>query len=202
MMRRPGVVSLLLGVLGAAAVAATSATSQQTADRSHPPALGPAPALHLPAIDKRALSNGLPVWILSVHKVPTVHLQLAVRAGIAADPSGKFGLSSLTADMLDEGAGTRSALEIADAIDFLGAELSTNGGSDASFVDLHVPTARLADALPIMADVIARPTFPDAELKRLREERLAALLEAQDEPDQLIQFAFPRLVFGPQHRYG
>ena len=202
MMRRAGVVSLLLVALVAAAVAATSATPQQMPDRSRPPALGPAPALHLPAIEKRALSNGLPVWILGVHKVPTVHLQLAVRAGIAADPAGKFGLSSLTADMLDEGAGTRSALEIADAIDFLGAELSTNGGSDASFVDLHVPTARLANALPIMADVIARPTFPDAELKRLREERLASLLEAQDDPEQLIQFAFPRLVFGQQHRYG
>ncbi|HYT74531.1 MAG TPA: pitrilysin family protein, partial [Vicinamibacterales bacterium] len=130
------------------------------------------------------------------------HLELAVRAGIASDPAGKFGLSSLTADMLDEGAGSRTALEIADAIDFLGAELSTTGSADASYVDLHVPIARLADALPIMADVVTRPTFPDAELKRLRDERLASLLEAQDDSEQLVQFAFPRLVFGPQHRYG
>jgi predicted Zn-dependent peptidase len=73
---------------------------------------------------------------------------------------------------------------------------------DAAFVQLHVPVARLADALPIMADVIARPTFPDAELKRLRDERLAALLEMQDDPEQLVRVAFPRLVFGSQHRYG
>ena len=98
--------------------------------------------------------------------------------------------------MLDEGAGTRNALEIADAVDFLGAELSAIGAVDASYVDLHVPVARLADALPIMADVVARPTFPDAELKRLRDERLASLLETEDDPEQLIQVAFPRLVFG------
>jgi len=104
--------------------------------------------------------------------------------------------------MLDEGAGSRNALEIADAVDYLGAELSTTGTPDATFVDLHVPVARLADALPIMADVVARPTFPEAELNRLREERLASLLEMQDDPEQLIQVAFPRLVFGPQHRYG
>ena len=53
-----------------------------------------------------------------------------------------------------------------------------------------------------MADVVARPTFPEAELKRLREELLASLLEAQDDPEQLVQLAFPRVVFGPTHRYG
>jgi zinc protease len=193
--------SVLLAGLGVAAVAVVTVAAQMP-DRSHPPAIGPAPALHLPAIEKRTLSNGLSVWIMGVHKVPTVHLELAIRAGIASDPAGKYGVSSLTADMLDEGAGARNALEIADAIDFLGAELSTTGSADASFVDLHVPVARLADALPVLADVVARPTFPEAELKRLRDERLAALLEAQDDPEQLIQFAFPRLVFGPQHRYG
>jgi predicted Zn-dependent peptidase len=183
-------------------VAAASAAAQQLPDRSKPPALGPAPALKLPPIEKRTLSNGLTVWIMGVHKVPTVHLELTVRAGIAADPPQKFGLASLTADMIDEGAGARTALEIADAIDFLGADLSSSGSADASYVDLHVPVARLADALPIMADVVARPTFPEAELNRLREERLASLLEIQDDPEQLIQVAFPRLVFGDTHRYG
>jgi zinc protease len=176
--------------------------AQQAPDRSKAPAVGPAPALHLPAIEKRTLSNGLPVWIMGVHKVPTAHLELVVRAGVASDPAGKFGLASLTADMLDEGAGTRSALQVADAIDFLGADLSTGGSPDASLVDLHVPVARLADALSVMADVVARPAFPEDELKRLREERLASLLEAQDDPEQLISFAFPRLVYGVKHRYG
>jgi predicted Zn-dependent peptidase len=134
--------------------------------------------------------------------VPTVHLELTVRTGGASDPKGRYGLASLTADMLDEGAGTRSALEIADAVDFVGANLSADAAVDATYVELHVPVARLGAALPIMADVVARPTFPAAELKRLREERLASLLEAQDDPDQLVQFAFPRVVFGKEHRYG
>jgi zinc protease len=191
---------LLCAVACAAAVCAVSA--QQAPDRSHPPQVGPPPALHLPAIEKRTLSNGLAVWIMGVHKVPTVHLKLVVRAGVAADPPGKFGLASLTGAMLDEGAGSRSALEIADAIDFLGAELTTGGTPDASFVDLHIPVARIADGLAVMSDVVARPTFPESELKRLRDERLASLLEAQDDPEQLVAFAFPRLVYGARHRYG
>jgi predicted Zn-dependent peptidase len=174
----------------------------QQADRSKPPAVGPAPSLKLPPITKRTLSNGLQVWVIGVHKVPTVHLELAIRTGVAADPPGKFGLASLTADMLDEGAGTRSALQISDDIDYLGASLETAAAPDATYVELHVPVARLGEALPIMADVVMRPAFPDAELKRLREERLATLLEMEDDPEQLVTVAFPRLVFGEQHRYG
>ena len=188
--------------VGACALSISLASAQQPADRSKPPVPGPAPSLKLPPLETRTLSNGLQVRVMGVHKVPTVHLQLAVRTGITADPAGKLGVASLTADLLDEGAGSRSALEIADAIDFLGAELSTSGGVDATFIDLHVPVARLADALPVMVDVVARPTFPESELNRLREERLASLLEIQDDPEQLIQVAFPRLVFGARHRYG
>ncbi len=175
---------------------------QQAPDRSVAPKPGPPPALKLPPIEKRTLSNGLPVWVVELHKVPVVHISLIVKSGSAADPRGKFGLASLTAEMLDEGAGSRNALQIADAVDYLGANLSTSSTSDASYVELHVPLARLGDALPIMADVALRPTFPQDELQRVREELLTSLIQAEDDPESLIEFAFPRLVYGPQHRYG
>ena len=182
--------------------APAAATAQQAPDRSVAPKPGPIPALKVPEIQKRTLSNGLAVWIVELHKVPVVHATLVFRSGAGADPPGKFGIASLTADMLDEGAGRRDALQIADAVDYLGANLSTSSTSDATSIDLHVPVARLGDALPIMADVALRPTFPQEELQRVREELLTSIVQAEDDPESLIQFAFPRLVFGPQHRYG
>ena len=181
---------------------ASAGALQQPPDRSAAPKPGPPPALKLPAIHKRTLSNGLPVWIVELHKVPVVHVTLVVKSGAGADPRGKYGIANLTAEMLDEGAGKRNALQIADAVDYLGAGLSTSSTSDASFVDLHVPVARLGDGLPIMADVTMRPTFPQDELQRVREDLLTSLVEARDDPASLIRFAFPRLVFGAQHRYG
>jgi zinc protease len=155
---------LLLSFLAVALVAAGAiALRAQSADRSKLPASGPVPALKLPAIEKRQLSNGLPVWIVELHEVPVVQVNLVVLSGSAADPNGKYGIASMTAAMLDDGAGRRSALEIADAVDFLGADLGTTSGVDSSAVRLHVPVARLADALPIMADVVERPTFPKDE---------------------------------------
>ncbi len=171
-------------------------------DRSRPPAPGPAPTVTLPAIQKRALSNGVPVLIVEQHEVPVAQIDLILKSGTAADPAGKYGLASFTAAMLDEGAGSRDALQIADAIDYLGAELTTGSGVDVSSVRLHVPTARLAEALPIMADVVLRPTFPAAEIDRLRDERLTDLQQARDDPAEIIRAAFPLVVFGAQHRYG
>ena len=189
-------------VLICAVATAAAAVAQQRPDRSKPPALGPTPQLKLPPIQKRALSNGLSVWIVEAHKVPLVQVNLLVQAGSGDDPAGKFGLSSLTAAMLDEGAGTKTALQIADEIEFLGADLSTTSSFDASAVRLNVPVTRLAAALPIMADVAVRPTFPQAELDRLRQERLTALLQARDDAAQVAPLAFARTVFGSTHRYG
>lgn len=192
------------GLVAAALVAATSITvaGQQAPDRSSPPTPGPPPALKLPAIEKRTLTNGLPVWIVQHHEVPLAQINLIVRSGSAADPAGKFGVAAFTAAMLDEGAGSRSALELAEAIDFLGAQLSTTSSFDQSGIRLSTPTARMEDALALMADVALRPTFPSADLERLRTERLTQLLQARDDPALLVQLAFPRVVFGREHRYG
>jgi predicted Zn-dependent peptidase len=192
----------LIWLIAGVGLVSAVAVGAQNPDRSKPPALGPAPSLKLPAIQKTRLGNGLPVWIVEHHEVPIAQVNLIVRSGSAADPIGKYGVGSMTAAMLDEGAGSRSALELADAIDFLGATVGTTSTSDLSAVRLSVAVARLGDALPLMADIALRPTFPSQELERLRKERLTALLQAKADPAGIIQIAFPRTVFGPIHRYG
>jgi predicted Zn-dependent peptidase len=192
----------LTALVSIVAVVVASVPAGQAPDRTRPPALGPAPALELPPIQKQALSNGLPVWIVEMHEVPVADVTLVVKSGAAADPSGKFGLASFTAAMLDEGAGSLGALELADAVDFLGASVSTGSSYDVSSVRLHTPVSRLDAALPLMADVARRPTFADSELERLKQERLTSLLQTRDNPGALAAVAFSRTLYGPRHRYG
>jgi predicted Zn-dependent peptidase len=177
-------------------------TAQQRPDRSKPPLPAAPPALKLPPIQKHTLSNGLAVRLIEQHEVPLVQINLIVRAGSATDPAGKYGVASMTAAMLDEGAGGRPALDLADAIESLGAQLSTSSSFDYSAVRLSTPVAQLAAATTLMADVAQRPDFPPAELERLRKERLTQLLQARDDPASIVSLAFPRLVFGEKHRYG
>ena len=191
-----------LSSLIALAVLTTAVLAAQAPDRSKPPALGPVRSLKLPPIQKRALSNGLPVWIVAMREVPVVDLTMLVRSGSAADPAGKFGLANFTAAMLDEGAGPRNALDLADAVDFLGASLSTSSGFDQSSVGLHTPASKLDAALPLFADVVLRPTFPQTDLERVRKERLTSILQTRDDPASLASIAYSRLLFGPNHRWG
>lgn len=197
---------LAAGGLGLRALAlllacAANATAQGP-DRSKPPVPGTPPDVVLPAVQKRALSNGLPVWIVEQHEVPVVRVLLVARAGGDTDPAGKFGVASMMASMMEEGAGDRDALALADAVDFLGASLDVRSGLDDSAVSLGVPVARLAQALPLMADVALRPAFAPAELERLRQQALTGLLQVRDNPAALASRAFARVVFGPTHRYG
>ena len=178
------------------------AVHAQAPDRSRPPQPGPPPELRLPPIQKRQLSNGLPVWIVELHEVPAAQVNLLVMSGGADDPPRRFGLANMTAAMLEQGAGARTALQIADAVDYLGADLSAGSGMDSSVVRLHVPVARLAEALPVMADVALRPTFPADELDRVRQERLTSILQSRDDPPAISSAAFARVLFGTNHRYG
>ena len=172
------------------------------ADRSHPPKPGPARALKLPPVERLSLSNGVNVLLVGVHEVPVVEVVLVVRAGATADPAGREGTAAMTADLLDEGAGGKDALALADAIDFLGATIGAGASWDASTVRLRVPVARLDAALALMADVALRPDFPEAELRRLRKEALTDLLQARDVPGAIASRALAQAVFGPGHRYG
>ena len=193
--------STLVLALAACVVAAPSALRGQ-ADRSQPPKPGPARPLKLPAVERHALANGVKVLLVGMHEVPVVEVILVLRAGATTDPAGREGLAAMTADMLDEGAGGKDALALADAADFLGAKISAAASWDASTVRLRVPVARLDDALALLADVALRPDFPEAELQRLRKEALTELLQARDEPGAIANRALAQAVFGPSHRYG
>jgi predicted Zn-dependent peptidase len=140
--------------------------------------------------------------IVEQHELPVADFIMLVRTGGEADPARLGGLASLTAAMLDEGTTTRSALEIADQTAFLGADLSTSSGWDRSFVSLHTTTAKLDSALALFGDVVLHPALPQADLARVRKERLTALLQLEDYGPAIADRVFDRVVFGDHTPYG
>src|SRR6267154_2031358 len=112
----------LAGLLVAVSIVAVSGQA-----RGRRPDAGSSSGL-TPVILKRQLSNGLPVWIVEQHELPVVQMSLQVLTGIDAEPIGKYGIGSLTSAMLTQGAGSRSAAEIANALDALLANLSASSG--------------------------------------------------------------------------
>jgi zinc protease len=154
-----------------------------------------------PTIEKRKLSNGLAVWIVEHHEVPAVYMSLLVPSGSGDDPQGQEGIAALTAAMLAEGAGSLSGRQLADELGGLKSNLLASANLDSTTVQMYVPAARLAEALPLMADVVGRPTFPDEALERVRQERLAMFQRGREDPDTITSLAFLRVIYGSSHRY-
>src|SRR2546430_2390173 len=174
----------------------------QALDRTKPPALPSPPPLKLPAVQTATLPSGLELAVVEMHKVPVVDVQIVLDAGAARDPADLPGLATFTATMLQQGAGRRGALDIADEAAFLGAQLNTAASYDAATVSLHVPKRRLEPALDLLADVVLRPTFADSEVARQREVRRAQIVQLADNPVAIAGIAFPAIVYGRSHPYG
>jgi len=173
-----------------------------------PDPLGPMPVVATaaayvpPKPEVFTTKNGVTVWLLERHTLPYVAMTLTVPSGSSSDPKDEGGLTMVTAEMLNEGAGSRGAIELSRAVDALGASLETNANSDESRVSLNVLKKNLAPAFAIFADVVARPRFEPGEWKRLHEIVTNELIERQSDPEEVAKVAVRTTLYGPEHPYG
>ena len=170
--------------------------------RATPPKAGPAPAFTLPQGESFKLANGLTVIHHHNPALPLVSAQLVLRSGSAANPARLPGLAGFTAQMLEEGTATRSAPQIADELAQLGAFMDSATSADASSVSLLALRSTFAQALEIMADVVQRPAFPNAEVERQRADRLGELIQQREEPDMVAAVAAAGALYGARHPKG
>jgi zinc protease len=147
------------------------------------------------------LENGLAVWAVERRGLPVVSILLLMPAGSASDPRDRPGLAAMTADMLDEGSGTRSALEIEEAFARIGSDLTTEIGPDATVLSLTTMVRHTGRALELLADVAARPRLDATDFARVRDLRVSRVLQQRDMPSTLADRTFARLVY-PNHPYG
>jgi zinc protease len=148
------------------------------------------------------LANAFEILCVERPGLPLIDLHLYVRAGADADPVDVPGRASMVAELLEEGAGERSGLEIANAIDSMGALHSVSAGWDAAVLAFHALAPRLDEALGLLADLAMRPRFPEAEVRRRREVRLASILQQRDEPAFVASRTFAHALYGEDHPYG
>ena len=167
-----------------------------TIDRTAaPPPTAPRP-YHFPRIARRTLANGLRVLVAENHNAPLLSLRALVRSGADHDTEQTAGLASITAELLDEGAGTRDAIRLAEDVGLLGGALGTGADWDASYISLDVLSRNGEPATSIFADVTARATLPPDGLERVRIERLNDILQQRNEPGAIAGKRFASLLYG------
>ncbi|HSS79524.1 MAG TPA: pitrilysin family protein, partial [Thermoanaerobaculia bacterium] len=190
----------LVSGLPGSAEAQTNA-KQETRKRATPPGPAPAKEIHFPAFQEKTLANGLRVVVIEEHKDPLVSLRLVVKGGRSYEPEGKAGLAEATASLLTKGTAKRSAQQIAEAVDFVGASISANAGLENGFATASVTSDQLDLGFDLLADIVLHPTFPPEEIDRWRRQALSSLQVQQQSASYLATRAVERMIFG-DHPYG
>jgi len=144
---------------------------------------------------RTVMPNGLTVIVLNQPSLPILTVNVLIKDGSVNDPDALAGLSSMVAQMLDEGTKTRSATQIAQEIEFIGGELGFNGGEDFTTGTLRVLKKDADLGFTLLADVLRNPSFPEKEVERVRSQVLGELQGEKDQPGIIADKAFAAIVF-------
>lgn len=160
-------------------------------------AVAHAVAFKLPEYKSSELANGLKVFVMPQTEVPMVNVQIAIKGGSIQD--GKlWGISSFTADSLNLGTKAHKKDEIEETLDFYGAEFVTGTDKDSVLINLSTTSADLPKLLPLLAEIVTTPVFPDKELEKLKEKTVSELKKGKDSPNRIGSVLFQRLLFKGQ----
>ncbi|MES1157139.1 MAG: pitrilysin family protein [Alphaproteobacteria bacterium] len=172
------------------------------ADRSALPTVASTPELTFPAIQQATLPNGAKLVFARREGAPLVEILAQFDGGYVSDVGRSQGLASFASSMLDEGTTTRSAYQISDEAQRLGAQLSTGANLESSSVRLSALTSNLTPSLALMADVVRNPAFNQADIERVRRSWLAQIQQEQAQPVNLALRLLPPAIYGEGSAYG
>jgi len=150
---------------------------------------------------RSVLQNGMVLLTSEERALPMVTLNLLIKAGSRYDPQGREGLANLTARLLTYGTSGRTALQISEEIDFIGAGLSAGCGEELATVSLTVLKKDLDIGLNILADILTASVFPPEEIDRQKQSVIASIRARDEEPGAIAETKFLEALF-PRSPYG
>jgi zinc protease len=166
-----------------------------------PPIKAPT-AIELPRIEEWKLANGLQVYAVKTSRLPVLSAQLAVRAGRMQEPRARLGVSELAADLLVKGTRNRDAAAIAKAIDFVGGTIAADSTFEATVLSCSALARNAGTCVELLSDMVTQPTFPDAELAKLRDSMIAKVQQRLEDTATLASAHAQNLLWGNDHVRG
>ncbi len=194
-MRRAATWLLVLGLPAFVGAQAASWPSEA------PPRPLPARPINFPDYELRTLPNGMQVIVVMHHEQPEVTMRILVRAGAAYDPPGKAGTAALVGSLLDQGSTTRSAQQLAEAIDFIGGAMDASAGGDHTSASVLVMKDSFGVGMDMLAELVRRPAFAPDEIERQRRQTIQSLAVSLEDPGFIAAAVISRLIYG-FHPYG
>jgi zinc protease len=130
-----------------------------------------------------------------------VAFSLLLEAGSRYDPQGREGLANLSARLLTHGTRSRTSVQISEALDFIGATLSTGCSEEVSTVSLTLLKKDLDSGLDLLAEILTTSVFPGEEVGRQKQSVIASIKAREEDPGEVAEKKFMEALF-PQSPYG
>jgi zinc protease len=165
------------------------------------PSPGQPRSYEFPKFQRTVLPSGLQVLAVHVPGRPLVSANLVIRRGAVEEPAEVAGATVLAARAMTEGTERYPGVELIEAGERLGATLHVDASWDAFTVSVDVVGSRLGAALELLAELALRPTFPESDVERLREERLNDLLQVKADPRRRVDQAFTSTIYTADSPY-
>jgi zinc protease len=159
-----------------------------------------APEYKVPHPVTKTLPNGLVIHVFEDHALPTVYYRMLIRTGASNEPAEKAGLASLTCDVMRKGTGMLNSQDLAEKIDFLGADLEAAADRDYSTLTAQARAQDKDVILGLMADVALHPAFTQDEVDRAKSQTQAAIRQSRDDPGTVADEHLAALIHG-KHPY-
>ena len=155
-----------------------------------------------PTLQTATLSNGAKVVLAQRSDVPLVEMNFQFNFGYAQENNDELGFTNFMMDMLNEGTKKYSSLQFDEALDSLGSNLGFGSGLDTSVISLSSLKGNLADTLDLAKEALISPTFPQAEIDRIKSQTLASIVQEENRPASIAYRNIGKLLYGDTHPYG
>lgn len=165
-------------------------------DRTKEPVKGPDPVVKLPKIWKNKTANGIEIYGIKQSELPLVQFSIIVKGGMLLDSPDKIGTASLTARMMNEGTKNKTAVELREAIQDLGASIAVQGGTESVSVTGACLVSKLPEVLTLAKEMMFEPRWDEKEFAIAKSQTIEQLKRLQTSPANIASGVFDKLIFG------
>ncbi len=165
-------------------------------DRSVEPPFGPPPTFRAPEVWRETLANGLHVLGVEDRETPMVQFELDFRGGMLVEAPGRTGVANLLAETMMEGTARRTAEELEEAIDLLGASLSVSAGNTGFSISGSVMARNYGETMALVEEILLEPRFDSTRFELARQRVLNLIQRLDANPSAVASQAFNRLLYG------
>jgi zinc protease len=168
-------------------------------DRTIEPPAGPDPLLNLPAIWNNELSNGVKIYGIEQNELPLINFSITMRGGLLLDDINKVGVANLMSDIMMEGTKNKTPIELEEAIDELGANISMYTTKESIVIDANCLSTKFYDVYSLIEEILFEPRWDETEFERIKRETIERINRSKADPSAVASDVFNKLIYGDQN---